>query len=168
MEQYLEVTSLDEVLEPSAGQIVYIADNDIKTFYRYDPIEGWKPLKLDGGINMNAYDMNKQIISQLPTLTNKQLHKEETKILKYVNENNNTYFMLLCKELNYYTVLVHNHPEAKPIDYIEKVCIECAQYLGDIKAIDTTDGGIEIWIMHENQAYVMYFFAYDNGVELCR
>ena len=58
---------------------------------------------------------------------------------KKINQlaSNGKYFMLLCNELKYYTVF------------------------------DTLDDAIEIWIQKDDEAYVMYFFNYDEGVEIC-
>ena len=57
-------------------------------------------------------------------------------------------------------------PEGK--EKIEDVVLDCINCFGaTIKSIDTLDDAIEIWIQKDDEAYVMYFFNYDGGVEIC-
>ena len=162
-----EVNTLDEVLEPEAGQVV-LCDGKA---YRWDPIELWQEIKADAPLaSMSAYEMNKQIIRQLPNLSNKDLNEKTKLIRKFISETENKYYMLLCRELNYYTILVDEPEKAFPTDYFGDVLLECLCYW-DIKAIDLAEhGGIEIWISVKDtdEIYTMYFFPYDNGVILCR
>lgn len=166
-----QVKSLDEVLEPYHGQTVYInpEDGTETSYWRFDAVEGWQ--KLNPEINMGStYDMNKNIIKQLPNLSNKEL-KEKTKLItKFVSETANKYYMLLCRDLNYYTVLVNDPVNAAPNDYFGDVLLECLSYWC-IRGIDIDESGmaIEIWVAgDDDKVSVMYFFPYDNGVIACR
>lgn len=166
-----QVNSLDEILEPYHGQQVYVKSEDgtEPSYWRFDAVEGWQ--KLNPELNMgSAYDMNKNIIKQLPNLSNKDL-KEKTKLVtKFISETNNKYYMLLCRDLNYYTVLVNDPQNAAPNDYFGDVLLECLAYWY-IRGIDLDESGmaIEIWVAgDDNEVNVMYFFPYDNGVIACR
>ena len=161
-----QVNNLDEILEPRAGQTIYVASED--KCYRYDPIEGWGEIQIDGGLKMSAYDINKQIIGQLEILDAEALQEKKKMVREYITNNGN-YFMLLCRDINYYTIFHKVHPKEAD-DVLENVLIdECLPALGAIKAIDRTeDGAIEIWWQdEENNVYAAYFFPYDVGVIVC-
>ena len=161
-----EVKQLTDVVEPTAGQSVFCAAD--QKYYRWDPVEGWTELNMEGVISMNAYDVNKQIIGQLEILDEAALEEKHKLIREFVNKTNNKYFMLLCRDLNYYTLFVYDTHDAQ--ECIDDVVIECANFLGKIKAIDTTEDqeAIEIWITNSSDStHVMYFFAYDTGVIEC-
>ena len=51
---------------------------------------------LDLGIDVKGYEINKQIISQLPNLDKAGYQEAKRKIRHYINSNTNTYYMLLC------------------------------------------------------------------------
>ena len=120
----------------------------------------WREMKLEGGgINMGLYDMNKQIISQLPALSDftKAIANVRDLHGKYWNE----YYMMYGKEISYFTLF--------------KVCganefgqdvIDCCANVGIIKAIDFTEtqDAIEIWVENNNGPTCLYLFPYDNGV----
>lgn len=158
-------------LTPEPGQVVFIKDYDTDTG-RLQTWTGteWCDIKADANseVSMTSYEINQQLISQLPALTENQIDEGKTKIYEFAKNNYNQYYMLLCRDLNYYTVLKRDPLNAAPNDTLEQVVIECAQYLGNIKAIDATEGAIEIWTSTNEGTYVMYFFGYDGGIELCR
>lgn len=173
-------------LTPEVGQVVCIK-NDAEDPGRLMMWSGteWNAVKADANseVQMTAYDINKQIISQLPALTIEQIkEKQQNVINQLVINTNNEYYMLLCRDKNYYT-LCHRVPDMVPapadnvrqysnwpneIITIEDLVIECAQCLGDIKAIEQADGAVEIWVTDPFDTYVMYFFPYDGGVEACQ
>lgn len=121
-------------------------------------------------ISLNTYEINKQIISQLPNLDKAGYQEAKRKIRHYINSNTNTYYMLLCTDLHYYTVMVKDLDNAKKEDTFENVVIDCVRTLGKVKTVefDSTSNAIEIWLKHEEEIFVMYFFGYDGGVEKCR
>ena len=173
-------------LTPEVGQVVCIKDNDEDPgrLMMWSGTE-WNDIKADANseIQMTAYDINKQVIHQLPTLTEDELIEKKEMIYQYCEETANEYYMLLCRDLNYFT-LCNRHPKLISKEHnvrvyvdndelitIQDLIIECAQVHGDIKAIDRVDGAIEIWVDNpnfDNSTYVMYFFPYDGGVEACR
>lgn len=163
-----QVEKLEDVTMPSHGQTVWCSSED--KCYRYDAIEGWQEVPEDNEttIGMNMYDINKQIISQLPVMSDEAIAEALVELRRFVDETKNKFYMLLCRDINYYTLFMRDLKLAD--ETIEDVLLECAHTLGDIKAIERTDGAIEIWIENEffeNGPYAMYFFPYDGGVEVC-
>ena len=49
------------------------------------------------------YELNKQIIAQMPILNEDEIRRCSDTLLKYFVKNSDSYYMLLCNELNYYT-----------------------------------------------------------------
>ena len=171
--------------EPEAGQVVIITDDDGKSndVQMWTGTE-WTSIKADTNseIQMTAYDINKQVIDQLPALTAEEIESNKDIIGQFVQNTNNEYYMLLCREKNYFTlchrVLGMNPSPADnvrqysewPNELIttEDLIIECAKCLGEIKSIELVDGAVEIWVTDPFDTYVMYFFPYDGGVEACQ
>ena len=171
--------------EPEAGQVVIITDeggksNDVQMWTGTE----WTSIKADTNseIQMTAYDINKQVIDQLPALTEEEIESNKDIIGQFVQNTNNEYYMLLCREKNYFT-LCHRVPgmNPSPADNVrqysewpnelittEDLIIECAKCLGEIKSIELVDGAVEIWVTDPFDTYVMYFFPYDGGVEACQ
>lgn len=78
------------------------------------------------------------------------------------------YYMLLCRELNYYTVFQR---QFTGLEDFGDVVIECLENLGNIKSIEVTEDktAIEAWIVNsDNEAHVVYLFNYDQGVIICK
>lgn len=118
--------------------------------------------------SITLYDLNKQAITQQPALENFDIGLEI--LNKYLSYTKGTYYMLLCRDKNYYTVFVRkNNPNLLTFD---KEFIECIQNFGIIKSINISEdeAAIEIWVTipEENDSYVMYFFNYDQGVIECQ
>lgn len=159
------IQSLEGIAEPTPGQIV-CNEQDGK-FYRWDPIEGWKLFQFDGDIKMTAYDINKQIIGQLPIMDKTAIAEKKKTIREFVSNKQNQFYMLLCREVNYYTVFAIDVKLAD--ECVDDVVIECAADLGLIKSIEPTEDGnaIEIWVSNSEDTYAMYFFPYDAGVIVC-
>ena len=151
------------------GEIALVLDE--QAMYRYsEEIKDWiivpKDESLDSGLTL--YDLNKMIIAQTPELTEAEIQKKKIGINEYIKTTQNQVYMLLFKDISYYTVFIGNFANRQPM---EQEVIECLQYLGTIKAIDidTETGMIECWIHQQGaeQPIAGYFFAYDGGTILC-
>ena len=59
--------------------------------------------KASGNLQMNLYDLNKQIISQMPALDKDGIDLALMTVATYIKNTENKYYMLLCKDVNYYT-----------------------------------------------------------------
>lgn len=142
---------------PSEGEIVQ--DTVTGSFFIWHE-DQWQTIKMENsGITMGVYDMNKQIIAQMPELTD--LTNARQAIDKLQETYCDTYFMLYGKEISYFTLF-------KLIDsqYFANEVIACLKNVGAIKAIDLTEANdaVEIWVETENGPTVLYLFPYDNGV----
>ena len=124
--------------------------------------------KINGNIQMNMYDLNKQFMSQLATLSDEDLENSREVIRKYFQTQQNEYYMLLCKDISYYTLFHINNKITEPAAADE--VIECIKCIGAVKAVDLTEGesAIEIWVQEDGRdPMVMYLFTYDTGVIEC-
>jgi hypothetical protein len=155
--------------------------NNIKTIdpsqIRYTPVEGemiktpegkyltwsngeWHEIKVEGGgLEMGLYDLNKQIITQLPELTD---FEESAQLINSLHTDwNNGYYMLYGKEISYFTVFKVIDPSV-----FADVVIECICNIGPVKAIDLTENAdaIEVWVMYNNEPTCLYLFPYDMGL----
>ena len=124
--------------------------------------------KINGNLQINLYDMNKQIISQMPTLKNEAVDKAIGVIKQYIEETEQTFYMMLCRDLNYYTLfhIVDYLTEPAAADEV----IACASELGAIKSVERAEneGAVEIWFQPiDSEPVAMYLFGYDGGVIEC-
>lgn len=114
---------------------------------------------------MSLYDMSKQIVRNLPARTTAAELEPLKKILRKFKKLG--YFMLMCREDNYYTVL--RVRKAKNPDTFEDLIIELLQRHGDIKDIDydTDKQSLECWVQKEDDVKMFKLFAYNWGVVEC-
>jgi hypothetical protein len=114
-----------------------------------------------GGLNMKLYDLNKQVISQLPNLT------EFNEIIENINEfsksTNNIHYMLYGKEQSYFTVF---EKEDNNTETLGEAIIDCLTNVGNIKTIELTEAkdAFEIWVAIDGEATCLYLFPYDSGI----
>ena len=160
--EYPNKKALEKITElrtPPVGAIAYCKDS--KTYYEYKDYGGWsvKLTNSNSKIEMSIYDMNSQIIAQLPDA---DLEEVKAKIDNYASRTDNGYYMFLCKEQSYFTVFSR---KAIPNYTLGDAVIECASDLGKIKAIDTSSPNeIEVWVMFGTKADCIHLFPYDLGI----
>ena len=122
--------------------------------------ENWHEVKMENsGFEMGLYEMNKQIIAQLPTITD--LAEKEEVINKLHQNWGNYYYMLYGKENSYFTLF-----EMGAANQFGLTVIDCLKSIGPIKAIDLTEleDAVEIWVVSNDEPTCLYLFPYDNGV----
>lgn len=165
------LNSLHALQNHEVGEVAYV--EDIEKFYIYTP-NGWTQWQPDvapteSDIQLSLYEVNKQIIAQLPTLSGVQLDEAKLTLSHYVNglDHNDDYYMLLCYDLRYFTMFARDQ---KYEENIVDAIMDCLSYVGEVKSVEESEDGqaIEIWIVSEGEAYVMYFFDYGRGVVLCQ
>lgn len=119
---------------------------------------------------LTMYEANKNIYAQLPPLTKEQIQRGINEVLApYINAGGD-YFMLLCREYNYYTLyhlshrLLHANIGLKTAEDIVDLVKTDLGCIYDITKNE--DDVVEIWVKnyddHEMHAY--FFFPYDRGV----
>lgn len=178
------------------GDIVYAVDTE--KYYLYTEKNGWLHLanfsentlekiqqpqycsmeivddKSDNPTQLSTislYELNKQIIFQMPDYTEEQINEAKNLINSYMVEQNNYFYMLLSNEMRYYTIFsVYNGTNV--LETFPDEVIDCLNSIGPIKSIEkNTDGVIEIWCVPTSyceEACVFYLFPYDQGVVLCQ
>lgn len=135
----------------------------------YEYVNGsWQPQKGKGEFKMSLYELNKDIVTQLPGLSTVDIETKCKEILTHFINSTSKYFMLLGHEIRYYTLFVTNTQEGNNI-VID--LIECLCNLGQVKSIELTQDNtaMEIWVTDQNNSsFCMYFFNYDAGVIECQ
>lgn len=161
----------DIITDPVEGDKSYSPETKQLYIYQNDR---WEMINPKGELQFTTYDLNKQLIAQLENLENNEKAMLEGKqiIQSFGKNKNNSYFMLLCRDINYYTIF---HSEYNPmvwddLNLFAEEVIDCVHDIGAIKSIeDTLDGAIEIWAQPiEGEPVAMYLFPYDQGVIECR
>ena len=140
--------------------------SDTNEIYYWDEKTGWSLINVEGkGLELNLYDLNRNIIEQLNPLTTNEVSMKMGLINEYYQKANNTYHMLLCRDFNYYTIFNYDNMLTFP-DFASAVCTIITE-LGDVYSIELLeDGAMEIWIKPtgEESPYAFYLFPYDAGV----
>lgn len=115
---------------------------------------------------MDLYTLNKNLVEQLPDM------EDFTTSIELINafsrSKSNKCYMLLGKDISYYTVFER---ALGLTESIGEAAIDCLKNIGaSIKSIEETEDGtaIECWVIPTDaeKPVVLYFFPYDYGV--CR
>lgn len=138
------------------NEIVYVVDE--KKFYFWTGDE-WSEYKANGGLNLNLYEFNKTLISQLPVLEDFTEAVEIIQNILYGHENE--HFMLLCKDISYYTVFYKTEGIFCNFETFGEAVITCAEDIGKVISVDYIEdqNAVEIWVRTEqNENLCMYLF----------
>jgi hypothetical protein len=142
---------------PLEGEIMQnTADGKYYIWYE----DNWHEFSMENsGIEMGLYDMNKQIIAQLPDLTD--WDRVEQLFNDFHTSWKNKYYMMYGKEISYFTVFKVVEPHL-----FGSVVMDCIPNVGIVKAIDLTEteDAVEIWVMYEDEPTCLYLFPYDMGI----
>ena len=116
---------------------------------------------------MTLYEMSKQVVAGLPARTTAADLEPCKKLLRKFKKLG--YFMLMCREDNYYTVIKVR--KAKNPDKFEDLVIELLQVHGDIKDIDWSNDkkeDLECWVQpKDGEPKLFKLFNYSWGVVEC-
>lgn len=167
-----QIETLKELEAADKSYQVYCKETD--AYYIWDEQNNnWVEIDNDATLSFSVYDMNKQIISQLPSLTPEEIKEKLADAVAKLNEKDKAY-MLLFKDMEYYTLFINDFIFARRKDtfyYDENLSDSIAECLTDlaqeVKVIDeyTVPGLLEIWIKNYNDEIVCgYFFPYDRGI----
>lgn len=149
------------------GTTVYL--EDIKEGVRY--INGeWvadetMETKANGDITMSLYEMNRQLINQLPDYNEEAWGGAEEILKEYLEKHAYSYYMMYGRELNYFTVF-HKEDGAEFANLFSAVKA-CLDSVGGVRSFDFDgEAAIEIWVKPEVASTVtcLYLFPYDDGV----
>ena len=152
------------------GAIAYTDDKKVYCYVnnKWEEVSDYGTVdKIDdtkANLNLNLYDLNKSLVRSLPDPDTDTLGDYQQKINSYHRKMNNNYYLMLCRDYNYYTVY---HYEPKIIaDSFGKSVLDCLADVGKIKTLDWNEeqGAIEIWMSINDNIYMFYLFGYDAGV----
>lgn len=113
---------------------------------------------------MDLYSLNKQLVIQLPDIKN--FEDSISLFNEFSRTKSNKYYMLLNKEISYYTVFERSLGLIEPIG---EAAIDCLKNIGSsIKSIQKSEdeSSIECWVIpnDSSEPIVLYFFPYDYGM----
>ena len=158
-----------QALDSYTEKINRFQDNDIcfceeenKSFKYNAEKNEWNLIESEG-ISISLYDLNKQLAMQLPPLEESD-YKDFMKIVEdFRTEHKSSYYMILCKELSFYTIFAKDNYEKNSL---EEAVLDYCISTGPIHSVSLTENNdaIEIWIEYENEVYVFYLFDYVRGV----
>ena len=121
-----------------------------------------------GEVSMSLYDINKNIIGQLPIYTEEQIKELQDKINVFRDNFEDNYFMLLCNDIHYYTVFYYEEYISNEFHTLGDAVIQLLLERNyTIHSEEITEDHIEIWIKDEEEnTYVFMLFPYSQGVVL--
>lgn len=169
MEQFHKFSNKEELLKYmevmnrfQKGEIAYLTEED--AYLMYDG-EQWLEIGTDLEVNnegaqMTLYDLNKMYFSQLtPKETETELKECEETFNKYHNLVESDRYMLLCKEISYYTIFELN--DVADFEEFGAGVMECLENVGKILSVDILENEqvAEVWIrLDDDQNVCMYLF----------
>ena len=112
---------------------------------------------------LNLYDLNKQLISQLPPLD--EVRIQET--IKALNDwRKANLYMLYGKEISYFTLISHDESGKADFDtFGDSVVTVLNEFAESIFAVDIlNDSAVEIWVNYNGEPTVLYLFNYEDGM----
>lgn len=120
-------------------------------------------------VEMSLYDINEQIIRQLPDYTKEDEDAAKIEIDNWSGADQGGYYMLLCKEQSYYTVFKYTSPYNEGLVVFQTLgdaVIACVKDVGTIKSVSKQeDNTYEIWVLDSNDVmWCLHLFNYDNGI----
>ena len=146
------------------GEMAYAVDED--KYYLYS--NGvWQETTVENAptkeqMKMTLYDMNKQVIKQMPVFDEIRVKDAMDTTRTWKNPLVNLY-MLYGKEISYFTLF---KKQVLANDDFVIAVFKCLNDLGGkIYSYEVVDENtIEIWIDYEGDATCLYLFNYDAGV----
>ncbi len=122
-------------------------------------------------VNMGTlYDINKIATLKEKPLTLHELSIKSEEIKEFCINSGNQYFMLLNREKYDFTLFNLGKNPSRNDLRVRKIIFDdliiCLKNRGNIVSIDLTKdkSAYEIWVSADDNAFVYYFFPYDQGV----
>ena len=158
----------DETLEAMYNRIAepgdFVACLEDRTCYIFDGKQ-WNPIKTDGGLNMSLYDINKGAFGSMKPYDKDKLNELQKKIDNW--ELNSDFYMLLCNDIRYYTVLRNTQHKKSDFSSLgEAVVGLLLERNYTIHFDDIAPDYFEIWVKDSvgGEVYMFALFPYDWGV----
>lgn len=146
------------------GDIVYLTEE--KKYVMYDgddfvDMPTTATVNSGTGLQMSLYDLNKTIIAQLPVKETYAEQSDERKLInKFFSSIGRTSYMLLCKDISYYTIFTYEGNKMANYETLGEAVLDCLQSVGKLVCADLTEDGnaVEIWVRTEEDNLCMYLF----------
>ena len=152
------------IVDPKEGDIS--VSPETQKLYTYKNGQ-WEMIKGETNLGMTMYDLNKQIIAQMGVLEGMAREQAHLLITDTVATSGQTYFMLLCRDINYYSLFKLDKDNSGLCNVASEV-FDCAEDIGALKSVESVEGAIEIWVHPiDDEPLAMYLFPYDMGVIEC-
>lgn len=144
------------------GEVAYCQDE--QQYYIY---KDGKWIKVEAnmtsdGLQLNLYDLNKQIMEQLPDFNEEQINDFKAALEIWKSPKADKYYMLYGREIGYFTLFAEDNDDDDNL-FSDSV-MECLESFEAIKEYDMSGEAVEIWVKAEDGITVLYLFAYDAGV----
>lgn len=143
------------------GEVIQVQEEDKLYIYKDSKWEELKAEMIDSNIKMNLYELNKQIMAQMEPYDIDKWEQAEKDINAWDSEQKASYYMLLCKEISYYTVFINDGYEFHNLGQAVR---ECLEFVGNVVDIEINQDVIEIWIRELDNAYCLHLFNYEEGI----
>lgn len=122
--------------------------------------------------SISLYEMNKQIMKQVPVATDEEIDALIEKLHPFMKSNHSKYWMMLCAERRDYTLFnldktgsYHVIPTENFVEAAKDV-IDCLKNRGEIIGAyqEKDKTAWELWIKINDEAFAYYLFSYDTAV----
>ena len=116
-----------------------------------------------------VYEMAKSAANAEVKMGKPALAQKKKILTQFFENQQNKYFMLLCKEQSDYTIFrfLGNKHRVEESEAAAAILVdECLINRGDVIAIEEADipQAFEIWLRIDGENYLYYLFPYDNAV----
>ena len=121
----------------------------------------------------SLYDLNKQVISQLPEMPQNKIQEQLAQIEKWFSKKEGKYFILLCREKSDYTLFNFNGKEIPDVfpEFINKMsrkAIEeletCIKNRGILMSINkASEDAWELWIKDFFNKEINMYMLFECG-----
>ena len=152
----------DKINHFRKGEMICLTDENKILIYDGEEFKEVRAKETGEGVSISLYDLNKSIVSQLPIKeTYAELSQERNLINEFHKVINSETYMLLCKDISYYTIFNSRKNRVSDFVTLGHAVIECAQDVGKIVSADLIEdnSAIEIWVRTaEDDNLCMYLF----------
>ena len=174
IESFESMAALQQAMEENPdrfteGYCVFVEDIKETVYFRNGEwvAEELGEIKTDGKgeVTMSLYEMNRQLINQIPDYNEEAWKGAEAILKEYLEMHPNSYYMMYGRELNYFTVF-QKRDEAEFASLFDAVKT-CLASVGGVRSFDFDgEAAIEIWVKPDIASTVtcLYLFPYDDGV----
>lgn len=174
IESFESMAALQQAMEENPnrfteGDCVFVEDIKETVHFRNGEwvAEELGEIKTDGKgeVTMSLYEMNRQLINQLPDYNDEAWNGAEAILKEYLEKHPNSYYMMYGRELNYFTVF-QKRDEAEFASLFDAMKT-CLASVGGVRSFDFDgEAAIEIWVKPDIASTVtcLYLFPYDDGV----